>query len=318
MSGKTLADRTCGWRRRAQSGSCVRFKLSAVLTFVMLQDLRLTIVVENSATLSSSSVWAQHGLSIFLELGFGQKRMKLLLDTGASPEVMLHNADALDLDLSKIDLICLSHGHYDHTGGLMGVLQRLNERVCVLAHPDIFAPKLKARPALEFIGLPFSRTELDAAGAIMLDCQGPVIVAPGVMTTGEVPRIETFEKVEGFWTVKDGQYCPDSIPDDQALAINLPGKGLVVITGCAHAGIINTITYARKIMGVEELYAVIGGFHLMGADNKRIDSTAEELQRLDPTIIRPGHCTGQKAVCRLQKALGDRCQPLAAGDSIQL
>ncbi len=301
-----------------ESASRVRFKLSAVLTFVMLQDLRLTIVVENSATLSNSSLWAQHGLSIFLELSFGTERMKLLLDTGASSEVMLHNADALDLDLSKIDLICLSHGHYDHTGGLMGILQRVNGRICILAHPCIFTPKLKARPALKFIGLPFSRTELGAAGAIMLEAREPVAVAPGVMTTGEVPRLESFEKVEGFWTVKDGQYCQDSIPDDQALAINLPGKGLVIITGCAHAGIINTIKHAQKITGVEKLYAVIGGFHLMGADEKRIDSTAEALQRLDPTIIRPGHCTGQKAVCRLQRSLGDRCQPLGAGDSIQL
>ena len=140
----------------------------------MLQDLRLTIVVENSASLSNSSVWAQHGLSIFLELNSGSERMKLLWDTGASSEVMLHNADALDLDLCHLDLICLSHGHYDHTGGLMGVLQRVNGRVCVLAHPDIFAPKLKERPTLQFIGPPFTRTEAEAAGAIMLDCRGPL------------------------------------------------------------------------------------------------------------------------------------------------
>ena len=122
--------------RGLESGSHVRFKPSAVLAFVMLQDLRLTIVVENSASLSNSSVWAQHGLSIFLDLGFGPERMKLLLDTGASSEVMLHNADALGLDLSKIDFICLSHGHYDHTGGLMGILEQVNGRVCILAHPD--------------------------------------------------------------------------------------------------------------------------------------------------------------------------------------
>jgi 7,8-dihydropterin-6-yl-methyl-4-(beta-D-ribofuranosyl)aminobenzene 5'-phosphate synthase len=284
----------------------------------MLQDLRLTIVVENSASLSNSSVWAQHGLSIFLELNSGSERMKLLMDTGAASEVMLHNADALYLDLCHLDLICLSHGHYDHTGGLMGVLQHVNGRVCVLAHPDIFAPKLKERSTLQFIGPPFTRTQAGAAGAIMLDCRRPLDVAPGVMTTGEVPRLETFEKVEGFWTVNDGKYCEDCIPYDQALAINLPGKGLAVITGCAHAGIINTIRHAQKITGVEELHAVIGGFHLMGADEKRIDATAKALQKLDPAIVRPGHCTGQKAVCRLQEALGERCRPLAAGDSIQL
>jgi 7,8-dihydropterin-6-yl-methyl-4-(beta-D-ribofuranosyl)aminobenzene 5'-phosphate synthase len=284
----------------------------------MLQDLRLIIVVENSASLDNSSLWAQHGLSIFLELNFGSESMKLLWDTGASSEVMLHNADALDLDLCHLDLICLSHGHYDHTGGLMGVLQRRNGRVCILAHPDIFLPKLKERPTLQYIGPPFTRTQAEAAGAIMLDCRSPLDVAPGVMSTGEVARLESFEKVEGFWTVKDGQYCEDSIPDDQALAINLPGKGLVVITGCAHSGIINTIRHAQKITGVEELHAVIGGFHLMGADEKRINATAKALQNLDPAIVRPGHCTGQKAVCRLQEALGERCRPLAVGDSIQL
>ena len=152
----------------------------------------------------------------------------------------------------------------------------------------------------------------------MIEASGPVLIAPGVMTTGEVPRLESFEKVEGFWTVKDGQYCEDNIPDDQALAASLPGKGLVVITGCAHAGIINTVRHAQKITGVEKLYAVIGGFHLMDADDRRIEATAEALKGLDPAIVRPGHCTGQKAICRLQEALGERCQPLAVGDFIQI
>ncbi|MCK9565269.1 MAG: MBL fold metallo-hydrolase [Methanothrix sp.] len=284
----------------------------------MLQDIQLTIVVENSATLDHNSVWAQHGLSIFLELKFDQESMRLLWDTGASSEVMLHNADELNIDLNNLDLICLSHGHYDHTGGLMSVLQQRKERIVILAHPDIFAPKLKGLPFLRFIGPPFSRAEADAAGAIMLEARSPVAIAPGLVTTGEVARMESFEKVENFWTVRDGQYCQDTIPDDQALAASLPGKGLVVITGCAHSGIINTIRHAQKITGVEKLYAVIGGFHLMDADDGRIDATAEALKGLDPAIVRPGHCTGQKAISRLQEALGERCWPLAVGDLIQI
>ena len=283
----------------------------------MLQALRITIVVENSAAISNSSVWSQHGLSIFLELCIGPEIMRLLWDTGASSEVMLHNADALNIDLHRLDMICISHGHYDHTGGLMGVLQRRKSRVAILAHPDIFAPKLKARPTLKFIGLPFTRAEAEAAGAIFLEARGPVAMAPGLTTTGEVSRIESFEKVEGFWTVKDGQYCQDIIPDDQSLVINISGKGLAVITGCAHSGIINTIRQAQKITGVEKLYAVIGGFHLMDADEGRIEATAKALKELDPAIVRPGHCTGQKAVCRLQEVLGERCRPLAVGDSMQ-
>jgi 7,8-dihydropterin-6-yl-methyl-4-(beta-D-ribofuranosyl)aminobenzene 5'-phosphate synthase len=284
----------------------------------MPQELRLTIVVENSASLGNSSVWAQHGLSILLDLDYGRERMKLLWDTGASSDVMLHNADALHIDLQRLDLICLSHGHYDHTGGLMGVLQRVNGRICIMAHPDIFRPKLKMRPILRFIGPPFRRAEAEAAGAIMLEARSPVAIAPGLTTTGEVARLESFEKVENFWTVRDGQYCIDSIPDDQALAINIEGKGLAVITGCAHSGIINTIRHAQKITGVEKLYAVIGGFHLMDVDDDRIDATTEALKGLDPAIVRPGHCTGQKAICRLQEALGERCRPLAAGDFIQI
>ena len=244
--------------------------------------------------------------------------MKLIWDTGASGEVLLHNSQALHVDLDKIDQICLSHGHYDHTGGLMAVLQQMKRKVPVLGHPDIFAPKLKARPALEYIGLPFIRSQAEAAGAVFLECRGPVALAPGLFTTGEIPRPESFEKVEGFWTIRDGQYGPDIIPDDQALAAVLPDRGLVVITGCAHSGIINTIRQAQRITGVDKLYAVIGGFHLMGADRERIDATAESLRDLDPALVRPGHCTGQKAVCLLQQALGERCQPLAVGETIDL
>jgi len=285
---------------------------------IMLQDIRMTIVVENSSSLNHSSVLAMHGLSVFLDLGISQDRMKLLWDTGASSEVLLHNADALNIRLQNLDMICLSHGHYDHTGGLMGVLKRIGRRVCVLAHPDIFLPKLKNRSALKFIGLPFSRAEAEAAGANFLEARSPVEIAPGFTSTGQVPRIESFEKVEGFSTLRDGEYCPDTIQDDQALAAILPDKGLVVITGCAHSGVINTIRHAQKITGVEKLYAVIGGFHLMNADDQRIDDTAEALNELGPAIVRPGHCTGHRAVCKLQDALGERCQPLSSGEFIQL
>jgi 7,8-dihydropterin-6-yl-methyl-4-(beta-D-ribofuranosyl)aminobenzene 5'-phosphate synthase len=278
----------------------------------------MTIAVENSASPGNSSAQAQHGLCIFLKLNLDFGRMNLLLDTGASSDVMLHNADALNLDLNDLDLICLSHGHYDHTGGLMGVLKCINRRIPVLAHPEIFAPKLKIQPFLKYIGPPFCRAEAEAAGAILIESRSQVKLAPGVMTTGEIARNETFERAEGFWTIRDGCYCQDTILDDQALTIFLPDKGLVVITGCAHAGIINTIRHAQKITGVERLYALIGGFHLMGADEKRIQATAEALLQLDPAIVRPGHCTGQKAVCRLQMVLGERCQPLDCGDRIDL
>jgi len=283
----------------------------------MPQSLRMTIVVENSASKRDIRLWAQHGLSIFLEIEIeGGERMNLLWDTGASSEVMLHNAAALNIDPDALDLICLSHGHYDHTGGLMGLLQKRKERVPVLCHPAVFAPKLKARPALKFIGLPFTRDQ--AVGGIWLECSGPVPLAPGLWSTGEIPRVEAFEDVQGFWTFREGRYCPDAIPDDQALAVDIAGKGLAVVAGCAHSGIINTIRHALEITGAEKLYAVIGGFHLTGADEGRIERTVQALKDLHPASVRPGHCTGERAVCRLEEAFGDRCSPLAVGDSIEL
>ena len=274
--------------------------------------------MENSASIENASLRAEHGLSILVELDLGSDGMKLLWDTGASGEVLLQNSRLLHIDIDAIDQICLSHGHYDHTGGLMAVLQQIKRRIPVLAHPDIFSPKLKARPALGYIGLPFTRNQAEGVGAVFLECRGPAALAPGLFTTGEIPRLVGFEKVEGFWTIKEGQYGPDIIPDDLALAAVLPGRGLAVITGCAHSGIINTIRQAQRITGVEELYAVIGGFHLMGADRERIDATARTLLELDPAVIRPGHCTGPRAVCLLQQALGERCQPLAVGETIDL
>jgi len=284
----------------------------------MVRGLKLRVVVENTASMVDPRIWAQHGLCLFLEADLGSECMKILSDTGTSPELTLHNADALNLDLSDLDLIFLSHGHYDHTGGLIGILNRMNKRVPVLAHPEIFIPKLKSRPFLKFIGPPFSQAEAEDAGAVMLYSRSPVVLAPGLMTTGEVGRKEPFENVEGFLTVKDGLYSQDAIPDDQAIIANIEGRGLAVIAGCAHAGIINTIRHAQNIMGVEDLYAVIGGFHLGGAGEARIASTAEALLGLDPEIVRPGHCTGARAVCLLMDVLGDRCQPLASGDSIVL
>ena len=276
------------------------------------------MVVEDSDSQVDARLWSQHGLSFFLEVDLGPEKMRILMDTGASPEVTLHNFALLEIDPADLDMIILSHGHYDHTGGLVGVLGDVHRRIPVLAHPQIFSPKLKISPFLKYIGLPFSRAKAEAAGAVFLLSRSPVPLAEGLTTTGEVKRDEPLETVEGFWTVRNGQYCQDSILDDQALVANVDGKGLVVISGCAHAGIINTVRQAQRITGIKEVYAVIGGFHLSSVIPERVEATAKSLGRFDPEVVRPGHCTGQRAVSRLQEVLGDRCQPLSCGDVIDL
>ncbi|MDM7934739.1 MAG: MBL fold metallo-hydrolase [Methanothrix sp.] len=284
----------------------------------MIRGLRIQVVVEDAAPRRDPRLLAQHGLCLLLDADLGQERMRVLMDAGASAEVTLQNMDLLGIDPESIDLILLSHGHYDHTGGLLGVLGRLKRRMPVLAHPGIFEPKLRSQPFLRFIGPPFSLCQAESAGAVMLLSRGPTALAPGLTATGEVERISGFEDVKGFWTIRDVCHVQDCIPDDQSIIAEIEGRGLAILTGCAHAGIINIISQARRMTGSDDVYAVAGGLHLIDASRERIVRTAEELKALCPDIVLPGHCTGSEAIGLLKDALGERCRMLFTGDVIEL
>jgi len=139
----------------------------------MASRLNLIVVVEDSACQTDTRMWSQHGLCIFMEMDLGSDKKRMLVDTGTSSEVTLHNIDVLNIDLDCLDLIFLSHGHYDHTGGLIGILKRMNRRVLILAHPGIFAPRVKGLPFLKLMGPPFSRTQAEDAGAVMFESRMP-------------------------------------------------------------------------------------------------------------------------------------------------
>lgn len=284
----------------------------------MVEKLKLTVLVEDFAGTRMRGLRAKHGLSFLIDGETDGDGFSLLMDTGPSSGVVLHNADAMGIDLAKIDAIFLSHGHYDHTGGLVGIVKSIKKRVPVIAHPQIFAAKLKLKPAIKFIGAPFKPTEVEASGGVLLLARNPITIAKDVMTTGEIERTTAFEKVKEYWTINEERFVKDTMPDDQALIIKVNQKGLVIVSGCAHSGIINTTRQAQRITGVDKVYAVLGGFHLTKANNKIIQSTVDRLIEIAPEIVAPCHCTGSEAVHQLTKAFGDSCRPLRTGDVMAL
>jgi len=283
-----------------------------------VETLQITVLVEDSVSMWKADLIAKHGISLLIEASVAGTTSRILMDAGPPPDIALKNADIIGVDMRKVDGIVISHGHYDHTGALLEILKRIGAAVPVVAHPKAFRPKFVYKPNLKFIGSAFDQSSVKANGATLLLARNSVKITDGVMTSGEIARDSGFEKTEGFFTVEDDCLIEDPMVDDQALFIKVKDQGLVVITGCAHSGIINTVRHAQKITGVKEVYALVGGFHLAEADDKRIQASINELVRINPKSIYPGHCTGSKAIHELSNILQDRCRPIQTGDVIQL
>ena len=274
----------------------------------------ITTLSENTA--STGRFLAEWGLSILIETD----EVNVLLDTGRSISAS-YNADALGIDLSRIDKLVLSHGHYDHTGGLRHVLRKMRKRVETIAHPDIWAAKYARRhgeTTERYIGIPFQRPELETLGANFNLTTKPVKITDNIMTTGEIPMVTGYEEIEPYLLVKEADgWQQDKLRDDQALIINTE-PGLVVILGCAHRGIINTLYHAQQLTGVKQVYMVVGGCHLMDASKKRILETIAALKELKVQRLGVSHCTGMPAVLVMAQELGDRFFFNNAGTIINL
>ncbi len=263
--------------------------------------IRITTLSENTARWAG--LLAEHGLSILIETD----TINILFDTGLSTSVS-HNVDTLGVDLGKIDKIVLSHGHHDHTGGLREILSKMRKEVEVIAHPDIWAAKYARRRGEDYgyVGMPFQLRELESLGAHFNLTTRPVQITNNIMTTGEVPMVTDFEEIDPSLFVKeDTEFKPDKFLDDQALIINTE-SGLVVIPGCAHHGVINTLYYAQQLTGVEKIVMVLGGWHLIGATKERIWRTIASLRELGVQRIGVSHCTGLTASVILANEFGDR------------
>ena len=258
---------------------------------------------------------AEWGLSILVETD----GVNVLLDTEKSMSTS-NNANALDIDLGGINKIVLSHSHFDHTGGLRQVLIKIRKEVEIITHPDIWGAKYHRRQGERdrYIGVPFLRQELESRGAIFNLTAKPVKITDNVMTTGEIPMVADFEEIDAeLWVKEDTGWQPDKLLDDMALIINTK-FGLVVILGCVHRGIINTLYHAQQLTGVKQIHSVIGGAHLISASEERLWLTIAALKELDVQRLGLCQCTGLQAASVIAQEFGDRFLFNNAGTRINL
>lgn len=283
---------------------------------------------------------AEHGFSTILDIRYNDEKKKniFLFDTGVSENGIIFNADIFGIELRNIETIVLSHGHLDHCSGLLNVLKKVSKPIDVIAHPDAFLKRWIIYPDGNRAKMPvLDEKDLENHGATIRkirnisflpnnnnegadDKVNGSINLPPLMITGQIPRKTSFEK--GFplqyKEIEDEkELVPDPlVNDDQAVVVNIKQKGLVIVTGCGHAGIINTINYVKKVTKINKVFAVLGGFHLTGGIyEKSIEPTIKELKKADPKYIIPCHCTGWKATNRIIEAMPERFIQTSVGTS---
>ncbi len=274
---------------------------------------RITILCENSVGPLSGTL-GEHGFSTLIEPADGEP---ILFDTGQGA-TLLHNARRMNKDLAKVAKVAISHGHYDHTGGLLPLLQACGPKT-VHGHPDIFLPRYRVKDTGEClaIGLPHDRATLEAAGAYFDLSAEFRELAPAVFLTGQVPRLTEFETGDrGLFHDCAGQDV-DTTPDDQSLVLETD-RGLVILLGCCHAGLVNTLEHVAGQTGRRDVYAVVGGTHLGFCGQKQLEQTIAVLRGADIKKLAASHCTGFAASARMSLELPKEFQVAQVGYTLEV
>jgi len=270
-----------------------------------VRSIKVTTLADN--VVYDGRLLGQFGFSAYLEItGHRGKKHTIIFDTGRKKGALLYNIKALKLDLSSLECIILSHGHHDHTSATVELIKRARRKVKVIAHPNTFLPKFKIEKGKRHHhGVPRGerKTDILKSGGQIIETTQPNEVVPGVLTSGEIKRVTPFEKITWKnFTVIDGKPTRDHVLDDQGLFINIERHGALVLSGCAHAGIINTLQSALDVTETEKLYGFIGGTHLIRPKEKRLAETLRKLKEFDLQLISPAHCTGHKSIATISQA----------------
>lgn len=266
-----------------------------------------------------SAIVAEHGFSAKLEMKCGTNQGTVLYDTGISPDGTRHNMEALGIDINQMQAIVLSHGHMDHTGGLPALLDKMSiPPIPLVVHPDALLERKIVRPdGYEEQTTAPRLTEQQLSKVHLQKHTEPTLLADNMLlVSGEIERTTSFETGFPFnYTKYDGQWQHDPlIKDDQCVIVRLRGKGLVVVSGCCHAGVVNTVRYAQKLTGCDQVYAVLGGFHLTGnIFDKIIPDTLDALREINPKYLIPGHCTGWSAINQIIQTMPEKYIPSCVG-----
>ena len=289
-----------------------------------MNPLKFTVVVDNCVSPGAKAPFrAQHGLAVLIDTGAN----KILFDAGPS-DIVIHNLGLLGVHPRELDAIVLSHGHYDHTGGLASVLTMAAKKIPVFSHPDIFKPRYAVEGSnCKYVGVPFTKECLTHLGADFRPVEEPVELVPNLWISGPVPRETVYEEGDIRLVVAEGDcgcvtgelptvYSRDPLLDDMAIFIRC-SKGLVVLGGCAHSGIINMINHGLKVTGAIKVHGLLGGTHLGPTSDPQKNATIGALEWFNPDFIASNHCTGFPMMARLSQVFGDKFIPAFCGTTVE-
>lgn len=277
--------------------------------------MKITVAIDNNVPFASRlPLVAEHGVSFVIDIG----EQRVLYDTGQTGAVV-NNLVTLDIPLSSLDAIALSHGHYDHTGGLLAVLKKVRRDTPVFIHPNAFADRYSVTPDRRVpIGVPFAQDYIEATGGNWKLTEVATEIVPGLWFSGAIPRVTDFETGDRRLVIGgEAGDTPDPMSDDTVLYCT-GSHGLVVIGGCTHSGLVNAVRHGFTVTGIDRLQGWIGGTHLGPVGQDQQDRTIDQLAAWNPEFVAANHCTGFAMMSRLRERFGQRFIPAFVGEQIEI